>query len=37
MIALLGAWALARGEPADPDLDVVASLEESGLGAQHTP
>jgi N6-L-threonylcarbamoyladenine synthase len=32
MIALLGAWALARGEPPDLELDVVASLEESGLG-----
>ena len=37
MIALLGAWTLARGEPADSDLDVVASLEESGLGVQLTP
>ena len=32
MIALVGAWALARGEAPDPELDVVASLEESGLG-----
>ena len=32
MIALLGAWALKRGEAPEPDLDVVASLEESGLG-----
>jgi N6-L-threonylcarbamoyladenine synthase len=31
MIALLGAWTLERGAPPDPDLDVVASLEESGL------
>ena len=32
MIALVGAWALARGEKPEPELDVVASLEESGLG-----
>jgi N6-L-threonylcarbamoyladenine synthase len=32
MIALVGAWTLARGEASDADLDVVASLEESGLG-----
>ena len=32
MIALIGAWALARGEKPEPELDVVASLEESGLG-----
>jgi len=32
MIALLGAWALERGAPPAPDLDVVASLEESGIG-----
>jgi N6-L-threonylcarbamoyladenine synthase len=32
MIALIGAWALDRGEPPEPELDVVASLEESGLG-----
>ncbi len=32
MIALVGAWALARGEAPEPELDVVASLEESGLG-----
>lgn len=32
MIALLGAWALARGGSPDHELDVVASLEESGLG-----
>jgi len=31
MIALVGAWALARGERAPDDLDAVASLEESGL------
>ncbi|MBI5711770.1 MAG: tRNA (adenosine(37)-N6)-threonylcarbamoyltransferase complex transferase subunit TsaD [Candidatus Eisenbacteria bacterium] len=31
MIALVGAWMLARGDEPDPDLDVVASLEESGL------
>ena len=31
MIALLGAWMLERGDPPDADLDVVASLEESGL------
>ena len=32
MIALVGAWALARGDTPEPELDVVASLEESGLG-----
>lgn len=31
MIALVGAWALDRGERARDDLDAVASLEESGL------
>jgi N6-L-threonylcarbamoyladenine synthase len=31
MIALLGARQLERGDPAEADLDVVASLEESGL------
>jgi N6-L-threonylcarbamoyladenine synthase len=31
MIALLGAWRLARGEVAPPALDAVAALEESGL------
>jgi tRNA N6-adenosine threonylcarbamoyltransferase len=31
MIALVGSWMLARGEVAGPELDVVASLEESGL------
>jgi N6-L-threonylcarbamoyladenine synthase len=31
MVALLGAWSLARGKESDPDLDAVASLEESGL------
>ncbi len=31
MIALLGSWLLERGEGADADLDVAASLEESGL------
>ena len=31
MIALLGAWMLERGELPDPELDVAASLEESGL------
>ncbi len=31
MIAQLGAWMLDRGDEPDPDLDVVASLEESGL------
>jgi N6-L-threonylcarbamoyladenine synthase len=31
MIALLGARQLAQGRGADPDLDAVASLEESGL------
>ncbi len=32
MIALVGAWALASGAAPEPELDVVASLEESGLG-----
>lgn len=31
MIALVGAWQLARGDRGDPELDVVASLEASGL------
>ena len=31
MIALLGSWMLERGERSDPELDAVASLEESGL------
>jgi N6-L-threonylcarbamoyladenine synthase len=31
MVALLGAWRLRRGDPAEPDLDAVAALEESGL------
>ena len=31
MIALIGAWQLAHGALDDPDLDAVASLEESGL------
>jgi hypothetical protein len=31
MIALLGAWTLEHGARSDPELDVVASLEESGL------
>jgi N6-L-threonylcarbamoyladenine synthase len=31
MIALVGAWGLARGMASDPDLDAVASLEASGL------
>jgi N6-L-threonylcarbamoyladenine synthase len=31
MIAQLGAWMLDRGVRADPELDAVASLEESGL------
>jgi N6-L-threonylcarbamoyladenine synthase len=31
MIAQLGAWMLERGATEDPDLDVRASLEESGL------
>ena len=31
MIALLGSWMLERGDVPDPELDVVASLEESGL------
>ena len=37
MIALLGAWALARGVFPDDELDVVASLEESGLVTQVAP
>jgi len=31
MVALVGAWSLARGAPADSELDAVASLEASGL------
>jgi N6-L-threonylcarbamoyladenine synthase len=31
MIALVGAWSLARGDRDDPELDAVAALEESGL------
>ncbi len=31
MIALVGSWMLQRGDAEDADLDVVASLEESGL------
>ena len=31
MIALVGAWALERGERAPEELDAIASLEESGL------
>jgi N6-L-threonylcarbamoyladenine synthase len=31
MIALVGAWMLERGDGGEADLDVVASLEESGL------
>jgi hypothetical protein len=31
MIALLGAWSLARGSVSEPELDATASLEESGL------
>ncbi len=31
MVALLGAWSLERGDLPDPELDVVAALEESGL------
>jgi N6-L-threonylcarbamoyladenine synthase len=31
MIALVGAWMLDSGAPSEPDMDVVASLEESGL------
>ena len=31
MVALIGAWSLARGAMTDPDLDAVASLEASGL------
>ena len=33
MIALLGAWMLARGDRIDPELDAAASLEDSGLEA----
>jgi N6-L-threonylcarbamoyladenine synthase len=31
MVALVGAWRLARGARSEPDLDAVASLEASGL------
>jgi hypothetical protein len=31
MVALVGAWSLAAGAPSDDGLEVVASLEESGL------
>jgi tRNA N6-adenosine threonylcarbamoyltransferase len=31
MVALVGAWSLAAGAASDPELDAVASLEESGL------
>ncbi len=31
MVALIGAWSLARGDTPDPDLDAVAALETSGL------
>jgi N6-L-threonylcarbamoyladenine synthase len=31
MIALVGAWRLARGERSGPELDAIASLEASGL------
>ena len=31
MIAQLGAWWLERGRVSEPDLDAIASLEESGL------
>jgi hypothetical protein len=31
MIALLGAWALEAGAPAEAELDAAASLEDSGL------
>jgi N6-L-threonylcarbamoyladenine synthase len=34
MIAQLGAWSIARGDLGPPDLDVVASLEESGLAIE---
>ena len=33
MIALVGAWKIARGAATEPDLDAAASLEESGLQA----
>lgn len=35
MIALVGAWRLARGERSGPELDAVASLEASGLPLGH--
>jgi hypothetical protein len=31
MVALVGAWSLARGMASDPELDAVGSLEASGL------
>jgi N6-L-threonylcarbamoyladenine synthase len=31
MVALIGAWSLARGDVPDPGLDAIASLEASGL------
>ena len=31
MIALVGAWQLAEGRPSDPELDAVATLEQSGV------
>ena len=31
MVALIGAWMLERGDAMDPELDVVAGLEDSGL------
>jgi hypothetical protein len=31
MIAQVGAWSLAAGDTPDPELDAVASLEDSGL------
>ena len=34
MVALLGAWQLARGQAGEAELDAVASLEESGLPVQ---
>ena len=34
MVALLGAWRLERGVSREDDLDVVASLEESGLALE---
>ena len=37
MIALVGTWMLAAGGTGEADLEVVASLEESGLGVNSLP